>query len=250
MVTLDNMDLVLAVLVIASSLAILGYTTRQFRRVLRKLRTLEEGVKAIPMFVWASSNLQRFVPVDRPLPNWNHWSMPPDLLSVIVGIVMEKKPQTIVEFGSGVSTIVIANLLRENGGRLISFEHDREYARQQTDMLKSHGLLEFVDLRVMPISEARHQPFGHRWYDLAGLEMLEDVDLVIVDGPPKAFGDEVRFPGGDLMVSKLRSGGSIIFDDAARPGEQRIKQALMEKYPDLTVSEPTSIRGCLMFTKP
>ena len=247
---MDKSILFLAFLIAATLLAILGFATIQFRRIFRRLRTIDEEVKAIPSFVWATGNLQRFVPVDHPLPNWNHWSMPPDLLSIIVGIVLEKKPRTIVEFGSGVSTIVIASLLREHGGQLISFEHDSDYATQQTEVLKSHGLLEFVDLRVVPIGEALYQPFGHKWYDIPDLELLDDIDLVIVDGPPKAFGDEVRFPGGDLMVSRLKSGGSIVFDDAARRGEQRIKNALMEKYPNLIISEPKSIRGCFIFTKP
>ncbi|WP_193746524.1 hypothetical protein [Ruegeria sp. ANG-R] len=52
------------------------------------------------------------------------------------------------------------------------------------------------------------------------------------------------------MAERLNPGGSILFDDAKREGEQSIKRFLMKKYPGFNYVEPPAIRGLLIMSKP
>ena len=46
-----------------------------------------------------------------------------------------------------------------------------------------------------------------------------DIDLLIVDGPPWAIHPYVRGAAASLFA-RIRPGGRVLLDDAARPGEQ------------------------------
>jgi len=219
-------------------------------RVMRKLRNIEVEVKRLPSFVWATSTVHSTVSSKFPLPNWNVWSIPPDFVVYSLAKILAERPQKIVEFGSGLSTILFASVLKKQGGKLISFEHDADYAAHVSHMLAVRGLTEVVDLRIAPMSSAAYSSYEHPWYDVVAEDLPENVDLVLVDGPPMKFGLQVRLPGADLMAQRLVPGGCIMLDDAARPGEQAIKLALIAKYPLFVFNEPPSIPGCIVMTKP
>ena len=241
---------ILASLCLFAILAILTKFLFKLKQLSQQVRAIQNEVSQLPRFVWASQNVQASLAFRQPLPNWNHWTIPPDLLAIIMNLIKNREPQLIVEFGSGLSTIVIASLIRGYGGKLISIEHDAGYAETQRKALICHGLSEHVEVRVSPIGSRTYEPFRHPWYEIPDFADLANVDLVVVDGPPDAFGAEVRFPGAEQMVAKLAPGGSIILDDVDRAGEQRIKAELLRRHPDLTVDEPRTIRGCLILTKP
>jgi hypothetical protein len=57
---------------------------------------------------------------------------------------------------------------------------------------------------------------GH-WYQLS--DVPAEIDLLIVDGPPWALHPHVRGAASSLFP-RIRPGGRILLDDAARPGER------------------------------
>lgn len=62
---------------------------------------------------------------------------------------MATHPRVIVEFGSGASTLAIADALRQNGiGKLISIEHNDNYGAQTLGTLQAECLEDWVDLRT------------------------------------------------------------------------------------------------------
>lgn len=239
--------LLLAILMILIIGAVYGY--RAVNRFSRRLTTIEMNVATIAPFVWATNSLSRRKDLVASLPNWNHWSMPPDTLVHILDIIAAQKPTRIVEFGAGISTILIASQLKGTQGQLISYEHDAVYAKHIQNMLQLRGLEEVVDIRVHVMTSEKFMSYDHSWYDLDADTLPTNADLVIVDGPPMAFGAKVRLPAGDLMASRMAPGGSILFDDAARDGEQAIKRILMDKHPGFQFVEPPSIRGLLSMTR-
>jgi predicted O-methyltransferase YrrM len=225
------------------------YLVRNSRRLARKLAHTAAAVDQLPSFFWSTSTVHHSLSSEHPLPNWGHWAIPPDLLTIAMRIITDKQPKLVVEFGSGISTVIVASLLRNHGGRLVSVEHDAKYAKLQQHNIQCRELDTIVDLRIAPISNEKHPPFEHPWYSSNAIDDLENVDLVIVDGPPRSYGAEVRYPGIAKMLNKLSPGGTIILDDAARPGEQNIKQSLLKQYPEIVIVEPPTMRGCLIIQK-
>jgi hypothetical protein len=88
---------------------------------------------------------------------------------------MAIRPQVIVEFGSGASTLVIADALRQNGfGKLISIEHSDHYGAQTLSTLQAERLESWVDLSIRELEawEGEHldpddaeKPL--RWYPVS-----------------------------------------------------------------------------------
>ncbi|KIC40151.1 hypothetical protein RA27_15065 [Ruegeria sp. ANG-R] len=179
----EILQIVIVVLLLVL-LAGVALTFRSARWINRRISSLNETVSELAPFVWATASLNQRLEIGRSLPNWNVWSMPPDTLVQILEIIETRKPKLIVEFGSGISTIVIASKLRDVGGKLISYEHDAEYAENVRHGLTERGLAGFVDLRVRGITPTKFLEYDHRWYDVDLDELPKNADLVVVDGPP------------------------------------------------------------------
>ncbi len=94
--------------------------------------------------------------------------------------IKKQKPLEVLELGSGISTLVIAQALLENGiGRVTSMEESWKY-RDATDKTIPNSLRSFVDLCVSPAVEYRWGPFVGTVYK----EIPErEYDFVFVDGP-------------------------------------------------------------------
>jgi predicted O-methyltransferase YrrM len=126
----------------------------------------------------------------------------------------------IVECGSGVSTVVLARLLRErHAGALVALEHDRHWAR----LVQDHLRRETLDT----IARVLHAPLQGEppWYGLAGLaEVPDEVDLLVVDGPPACepgHGTR-RALALPRFAERLVVGATVILDDISRPGERQV----------------------------
>lgn len=152
------------------------------------------------------------------------WALSPAGLELVLAEVASGHDR-VVECGSGVSTILIARLLRERrAGILCSLEHDPEHAALIRGRLAHEGLEQ--EARVVeaalgpdPVAEP-----GCGWYDRAALASLprRGVNLLLVDGPPASPGaacDRSRYPALPLLADRLATGASVILDDAQRPGE-------------------------------
>ncbi|MBY5974857.1 class I SAM-dependent methyltransferase [Ferrimonas balearica] len=247
---MSNITLTLLVIIVAILIVGGAYGYRYLRRLSRKMNQMSKDVSELAPFIWATNSLCRRDDLVKSLPNWNTWSIPPDTMIHILDEIEARRPSLIVEFGAGLSTILIASQLKGFHGKLISYEHDAIYAEHIKSMLHVRGLSGSVEIRVKSLTAQKFSSYEHPWYDLDADTLPMNADLVIVDGPPKKFGDQVRLPAGDLMATRLAPGGSILFDDMKRDGEQAIKRFLMEKYEEFHYLEPPSIRGLLVMNKP
>jgi predicted O-methyltransferase YrrM len=145
------------------------------------------------------------------------WSLTPAGLRRVLSEVAAGR-ETIVECGSGESTVAIGRLLAERGaGRLYSLEHDPHWLAETAARLERDGAGERVELLRAPLRDG--------WYDAAAVERLpEAIDLLLVDGPP---GDEsadglARYPALPRLARRLAPGALVIVDDIHRPGERAI----------------------------
>lgn len=174
--------------------------------------------------VSALVSLYALLPPVGSMPAPGGWAATPEtLLTLVARILAAPSIGTVVECGSGTSTAWIALALKERGeGRLVSLEHDREYADRTRLKLVELGLSALVDIRVFDLVAQTVDDQPRLWFPAEALEGISNVSLLFVDGPPAHLGPEVRFPALPLLADRLSSDAWVILDDIDRAEEQAI----------------------------
>jgi hypothetical protein len=165
------------------------------------------------------------------------FSLRPTCLAMILNDLVINRRTTILEFGTGITTLAIARLIRNNrlGARLFSIEHDESWFRLIAGQLKSERLDDLVELIYAPLIPCRRALDGNHWYDGAILEdRLQGCrpDLVVVDGPPayKESARRARYPALPFLYGRLAAAFSIYLDDVDRDGEKQVMEKWSAEY--------------------
>jgi predicted O-methyltransferase YrrM len=165
----------------------------------------------------------------RPFLPWTRNSIGAGALASVCNEIALVGHREIVELGSGVSTVVIARLLRERGGRLHAVEHDDAWLAWVSSQLEYEGLTDLVRLVHAPLAADPVAHDGLGWYDRDALDALpaEGIDLLLVDGPPadQPGTEQARYPALPALADRLGPEATVVLDDASRPGEQSILEA-------------------------
>ncbi|MER8758333.1 class I SAM-dependent methyltransferase [Mesorhizobium sp. M0976] len=166
---------------------------------------------------------------------WSDASLLPSALQVVLNEIEINSRMTVVEFGSGVSTIYIAQILSGLGGRIVSFESDLEWATFVHNRLAGLNLSEFVSVIHAPLRSCTLSKNGLQWYDQAIVTTaVQDlsVDCVVVDGPPayKAGYELARYPALPALQARLAQDYVVFLDDIHRLGEQEILRLWAERF--------------------
>jgi hypothetical protein len=151
---------------------------------------------------------------------WSTGAMRPAALVVVCNEVVHGARRRLVECGSGVSTVLLARLLRERGaGSVVAVEHDGAWAALVGDLLRREQLADVARVVHAPLEG------DPPWYAPAALAALDsDVDLLIVDGPPAfATGEQHRrAPALAFFEPRLVPGATVVLDDLHRRGEREV----------------------------
>lgn len=196
------------------------------------------------------STLDHELSLSHPLPPTRGWAASPDFLLTIARHAHDAKPMRIVECSSGVSTLVLASCMRDNGqGHVYSLEHDEAYARMTEANLEREGLSQWATVLRAPLTD--HKIGGKRfsWYDDKVLPE-GNIDMVVIDGPPHLVGDMARYPAGERLFKRLSNGGVVFADDAHRPEEVPTFEAWRRDFPTFEEAYRHCEKGCISFTKP
>lgn len=181
------------------------------------------------------------------------WAMSPDAMAWILADLQERESPTIIEFGSGQSTIIFASLLKNKGsGRLISVEHDPTYAETIQRQLIACGLEKFVEFKILELEETQSQPSQStcKSYPVSNLPNIP-IDVALIDGPPINNGRITRLFPLKWSLEHITPAGSVYLDDSARPTEKEVIKKLQSSIPHLTISHLTSEKGlCLIKLNP
>ncbi|MDR2099762.1 MAG: class I SAM-dependent methyltransferase [Campylobacteraceae bacterium] len=183
-------------------------------------------------FYWLAKRLN----LKNALPPTRGWPMSPDVLLKLHEYVMSAKPKKIVEFGSGVSTLVICDALRQNSeGLLYSIDHSEQFGGQTLQNIKRESLENFVDLRIAPLepwlSEHIHSDTKSVfWYQKECIGDICDIDLLIVDGPPGMTCPSARYPAVPALYDRLSPNAEVWLDDTSRSEEKKICETWAAKY--------------------
>jgi predicted O-methyltransferase YrrM len=187
------------------------------------LRSLNGGTKAAKRALLARLDL----PSDA-LPNLGSWKADTGLLTLLTDHILQFKPRLVVEFGTGASTLILARALQmAGGGQLISFEQHADFVDATREWLAEHGLE--ADLRAVPLGPPLDGWPG-LWYEHGPLPV--GIDLMLIDGPPWTIHPLTRGNASSLF-GHLAPGGTIMLDDAARPGERLVAWRWKRDHPDM-----------------
>jgi predicted O-methyltransferase YrrM len=157
-----------------------------------------------------------------PMPSSGRMAMNPTGLLEMLFLIARRQPRVVLELGSGTSSVWIAYALEKDGGRLISVEHDTEFAERTKSLLHLHEVSHLAEVRLAELRQLNINGEEFEWYDVDAFQDLNDIDLLLVDGPPGSLGETARYPALHVLESRLAPNAVVILDDADRPGEQGI----------------------------
>jgi predicted O-methyltransferase YrrM len=155
-----------------------------------------------------------------PMPSSGGWALNPTGLLEVLSLVERHRPKTVLELGSGVSSVWLAYALEKTGGRLVTIDHEQKYAERTSSLLSLHGLDQIAEVRIAALRPMSVAGADFRWYDPDAFADLSEVDLLVVDGPPGATGPVARYPALPMLEEKLAASATVVLDDVQRPDEQ------------------------------
>lgn len=174
--------------------------------------------------IQANTAIYNFINPKMPFPIMNGRAMKPDSILKMIELVLEKKPSLVVEAGAGVSTLVIGYLLKQNNisGKIVSLEDHEEYCSHMTDLVKLHGLEDFVTISYSPLKSFVLNDESWKWYDFPQDLLESKIDILSVDGPPAFVQKLSRFPAVPLLSEAISCDTMIVLDDLKRVDEKSI----------------------------
>jgi len=184
--------------------------------------------------IQAIGEIQKLLSFRAPLSPMIGWAATPELAVSVLKEVIRKKPSTIVELGSGVTTIINGYALEKYNpaGRLISIDHDENFAAKTQKEVDLHGLNEFTEIRTSPMESIDVGGKTHQWYSPSTLQFDNKIDLLIVDGPPVKTEKHARYPALPMLYEHLSEICSIIIHDTKRVPESTIISHWLDEFPE------------------
>lgn len=189
------------------------------RQSIDVVRQVEALLQLVPR---VDTSTRRFPPS-----GW--WALPADTLLQISDYVRSAKPKRILEIGSGSSTVWVGTFAKEIGSKLVTLEHDLEFAQKSVSMVAEYGLSSTAVVHYAPLKPVELEGIRYEWYDSEVVSGLGGTfDMLIVDGPPEATGEMARYPALPLTKHLLSDDCLIILDDTHRGDEKKILRSWAE----------------------
>ncbi|MGO4431305.1 hypothetical protein AB4Z54_74095, partial [Streptomyces sp. MCAF7] len=110
--------------------------------ILREITDLREVMTNRFRQVEALTNLYAIVPVKHAMPQPTKWTASPDLLLFLISQIQKRRPVTILDIGSGATTVWMANALRhfDIPGKIVSIDHDENFGAETAATLRQQRL--------------------------------------------------------------------------------------------------------------
>lgn len=187
----------------------------------------------VPREIEAQQQLQATYRPEGLRPLLGGWALTPSGMLDIAQAISQDAPEVIVECGSGTSTMWIALALRDSGGgHVYALEHEPAFAEETRRRLSSQGLDAYATVVDSPIVEQNGANEIVEWYDVSGINAVDRIDMLVVDGPPQALGDLRKF-AVELLSHRFIDGTRIFADDVNRDSERTMITEWIKKFPSL-----------------
>lgn len=146
----------------------------------------------------------------------------------IINDIAYFNPKIILEFGSGISTIIISNYLKANNSNSIIFSIDNNQGWQEAVKKEIHGN-DNTTFFCFPVEDAEltFREEKVKWYQIPSdhfLNSVNEFELVIVDGPYGRISRFARFGFIPFLTGKLAKDAVLFIDDTHRPDELEIAE--------------------------
>jgi hypothetical protein len=156
------------------------------------------------------------------------WTLPPATIDLLELAVRRTRPEVVLEFGSGISTVCLAHFMKElhrdsDWPLVVSIEEAPSFAEDTIALLERLEYSDAATVIATPIQKQRVGEFVTHCYEWPIDELKEKlagrrVGLVLVDGPSLPSGGS-RF-GTIVLARDMLSEGALVFlDDARRDAE-------------------------------
>lgn len=203
-------------LIIAAAVPFFAFTYLVFEILLRLVnekKSREVDYEQVQALVALYSTLK----LEMPLFNLRRFALCPDSAALYMYLVKTYKPKTILELGSGMSTVISGKILeRYEGGRVIAIDNDAHWTEQTKEILATHDIKTNVEVRHAPLEPVEVDGVTRNWYSLRAFEDLENIDMLLVDGPIDSSDTGNRTPALHLLKDKLSPNTVVICDDTFR----------------------------------
>ncbi|MBK9042485.1 MAG: hypothetical protein IPN97_04565 [Saprospiraceae bacterium] len=145
------------------------------------------------------------------------------LSRALINLSMINK-ESILECGSGISTLIVGVIARKNKIELHSLENNLEWYNKMSELCKKLNLIT-THIHYVPL--VKYEDFD--WYDIEKINLPNNLSLVLCDGPP------AQTRGGRIgllpvcnkyFVRKCK----IIMDDICRQDERLIIDSWKKEY--------------------
>ncbi|MFW7381312.1 MAG: hypothetical protein ACOH5I_21035 [Oligoflexus sp.] len=199
-------------------------------------KQFQNSIKQIEAYL----SLQVYLGTESIMPIMHGWPISPDLAMSIIRLIESGNYDAGIEFGSGVSTLVIAKaftkkfqMSKSKAKRLLSFDHLVNYRDTTHQLLEQAGVVEKVELVHAELIEMKGpDTIQYKYYDCdshlasfrSKLPKRKNKLLVFVDGPPAATGTHARYLALPKIVQVFGKSTSIdiLMDDYIRTDEREI----------------------------
>ena len=159
-------------------------------------------------------------------------------LAVILNDIIINQRKSIIEFGSGVSTLAISNLIKKNNLKcsFVSIEDNKEWFDLISSFLSRNDLQKNVKIIYAPLESSDLALEDNLWYSMQalnnGISKESKISLAIIDGPA-AWKPKIRlsrYPAIPYLINFLTEEYSIYLDDTNRKGEKEVFSLWHQKY--------------------
>jgi len=201
--------------------------------------------------IQAIGEVQKLLPLRAPIQPMTGWAATPELAVTVLRQIIFNKPNTILELGSGVTTLINGYGLEKynSDGLLISLDHSSEYTEITRKELHLHELNNYVNLQFTPLKDIELNNEYFRWYDLSNFSPEIKIDLLIVDGPPVNTVEYARYPALPLLADYLSKSCTIIIHDTNRKEETGIVKRWLKEFPEFTADIHQTDKGITVLSR-
>ncbi len=169
---------------------------------------------------------------------FTNWALTSQALLWIQQFIQVQDIRTIVECGSGLSTILFA---AQKLDRVLSLEHDFNWYTYTRHRLQEKGLLKYVDLQLCNLRQLALNRTLVKWYDIDAIASFP-TDLILVDGPPGNSSLLARYPAPHLLKAFVKDGTWILLDDYYRLAETQIVALWLKEIPQLQLVKVVNLQ--------
>ena len=166
-------------------------------------------------------------------PDGDFATISPDFGRALVRLIRALRPKSILEFGAGASSLLVAMALQDNGvGRLTTVEHAPRYSASTWARVQQVRGVDAELIAAPLVLRLSARGLLYQYQMASRLKARAPYDFVIVDAPPGVCGRDTTLYQALPYLSK---GATIILDDAARVQEGTVVNRWLRACPGLEV---------------